>query len=163
MSAAVRTAPKQPSFDYLAANRTLRRRGPSTDTERETPEMDVERLTSKYTGHRVEADQLIDGHRRGGLPAALAQALETAADAVAGAEAELLRLSSSIIDDCGKVRSAVDAGAGRQAPTVNPLGELQARAPRFDAVIAVRDDRIIHLRSLVRLWQRLPADSDTPA
>lgn len=51
--------------------------------------MNVEHLTTKYTGHRIEDDQLIDAHRRGGLPAALAQALETAAEAVAGAEAEL--------------------------------------------------------------------------
>lgn len=72
-------------------------------------------------------------------------------------------MSSSIIDDCGKVRSAVDAGPGQQAPTLNPLGELQARGPRLDAVIAVRDDRISHLRTLARLWQHLPHDGDTPA
>ena len=121
--------------------------------------MNIERLTAKYTGHRVDGDALLDVHGRGGLPAAIAQALEHAAEAVAAAEAELVRLSTSISDDCSKVWLAVDAGPTQQAPTLNPLGELQARGPRIDAIIAVRDDRIAHLRTLVRLWQQLPQEN----
>ena len=125
--------------------------------------MDIERITTKYTGHRVEVDALIAAHRRGGLAQGLAHELERAANALAGVEADLIRLARGITDDCGKVRRAIDAGPTEPAPTLNPLGELQARGPRFDAVIAVRDDRITHLRALVGLWQQLPPDSTTIA
>ncbi len=125
--------------------------------------MEIERVTTKYTGHRVEADALIAAHRRGGLAQGLAHELERAATALAGADADLIRLATAITDDCGNVRHAVDAGPADPASTLNPLGELQARGPRLDAVIAVRDDRITHLRALVRLWRQLPPDSPTTA
>jgi hypothetical protein len=120
--------------------------------------LDVERIITKYTGQPVRDDQLIAGHRRGGLAAALAAALERAADAVADAETELTRLTRAITDRAAAVTRTLDAEPGQQAPTLNPLGELQATGPRFDAVIAVRADRIGHLRTLVRLWQQLPED-----
>lgn len=118
--------------------------------------MDVARITTKYTGHRVTDDALTIAHRRGGLAAALAHALEQAADAVASTEADLRRLTASIADRIDTVARAIDAAPGQSAPTLNPLGELQATGPRFDAVIAVRADRITHLRAVVRLWQQLP-------
>jgi hypothetical protein len=125
--------------------------------------VDVEHITTKYTGHRVELDAMIAAHRRDGLAAALAEALERAADAVADAETELTRLARSITDRADVVSRTIDAEAGEQLPTLNPLGELQATGPRFDAVIAVRADRITHLRTLVRLWRQLPNGDDATA
>jgi hypothetical protein len=123
--------------------------------------VDIERLTSKYTGHPVDVDALIAAHRRGGLAAALAQAVEHAADALAHAETDLSRLADALTSRAGTVRRTLAAQPGEHAPTLNPLGELQADGPRFDAVIAVRTDRITHLRTLVRLWQQLPHDGAT--
>ncbi len=118
--------------------------------------MDIDRLTTTYTGHRVEFDALLAAHRRGGLPAALAGALEQAGEALDSAEAELARLATSITDRTGAVQRAITAEPGQPVPTLNPLGELQATGPRFDAVVAVRHEHISHLRTLVRLWQHLP-------
>ena len=118
--------------------------------------MDVERLTATYTGHPIEQDALIAAHRRGGLAAALADAVQQAADTLAGAD--LAHLCSSITDRLGTVARTITAGPGEPVPTLNPLGELQATGPRLDAVIAVRADRISHLRTLVRLWRHLPID-----
>ncbi len=39
--------------------------------------MDIEHVTTKYTGHRVDDDALIAAHRAGGLRNALAHAVET--------------------------------------------------------------------------------------
>jgi hypothetical protein len=117
--------------------------------------VDVDRITTTYTGHCVTDDALTAAHRRGGFAAALAHAVEQAADAVAYTDADLRRLTASITDRIDTVARAIDAAPGQPAPTLNPLGELQATGPRFDAVIAVRADRIIHLRALVRLWQQL--------
>ena len=119
--------------------------------------MDIDRLTTTYTGHRVEFDALLAAHRRGGLPAALATALQHAGEALDSAEADLARLATSITDRTGAVLRAITAEPGQLVATLNPLGELQAHGPRFDALIAVRDERISHLRTLVRLWQHLPA------
>ena len=119
--------------------------------------MDIERLTTKYTGHRVDEDALIAGHRASGLAAALAHAVE----GLAHADTELTRLASSLGTRAGTVTEAIAAAPGEPAPTLNPLGELQADGPRFDALIAVRADRITHLRTLVRLWQQLPHDDAT--
>jgi hypothetical protein len=123
--------------------------------------VDIERLTTKYTGHRVDEDALIAGHRASGLAAALAHAVEHAVEGLAHADTELTRLASSLGTLAGTVARTIAAAPGEPAPTLNPLGELQADGPRFDALIAVRADRITHLRTLVRLWQQLPHDDAT--
>ena len=120
--------------------------------------MDIERVTTKYTGHRIDDDALIAAHRAGGLAAALAHAVEHAAEDLAHADTELTRLAASLASRAGTVAEAIAAAPGGSAPRLNPLGELQADGPRFDAVIAVRADRITHLRELVRLWRHLPHD-----
>jgi hypothetical protein len=123
--------------------------------------VDIEHITAKYTGHRVDDDALIAAHRAGGLAAALAHAVEHAAEGLAHADTELTRLAASLGTRAGAVARAIAAAPGEPAPTLNPLGELQADGTRFDAVIAVRADRITHLRELVRLWQHLPHDDAT--
>jgi hypothetical protein len=40
---------------------------------------------------------------------------------------------------------------------MNPFGELQAAAVRFDALIGQRTDRIAHLRTLAALWRKAGA------
>ena len=47
--------------------------------------MDTERVTTKYTGHRVDDGALIAAHRAGGLAAALAHAVEHGAERLAHA------------------------------------------------------------------------------
>lgn len=116
--------------------------------------MDIERVTTKYTGHRVDVDALIAGHRAGGLRAALAHTVEHAAEGLAHTDTDLTRLADSITARTGAVARAIAAAPGEPAPTLNPLGELQADGSRFDALIAVRADRITQLRTLVRLWQK---------
>ncbi len=70
----------------------------------------------------------------------------------------MTRLASLLGARAGTVTEAIAAAPGESAPTLNPLGELQADGPRFDALIAVRADRIAHLRELVRLWRHLPQE-----
>jgi len=123
--------------------------------------MDVERLTDKYTGMRISHDALAAHHRRGGIAAAVADALIRAAHTVDGAEKELTRLATAIDHATASVTRTITAGPGERAPSLNTLGELQSRGPRFDALIAVRAACIDHLKELVRLWQHLPTDGDT--
>jgi hypothetical protein len=124
--------------------------------------MDVERLTAKYTGVRIDLEALAAHHRRGGIAAAVADALIRAAHTVDGAEQELTRLAAAIDHATASVTRTLTAGPGERAPSLNTLGELQARGSRFDALIAVRAACIDHLKELVRLWQHLPTDADTP-
>jgi hypothetical protein len=124
--------------------------------------MDVERLTAKYTEVRIDHDALAAQHRRAGIAAAVADALIRAAHTLDGAEQELTRLASAIDHATASVTRTVTAGPGERAPGLNTLGELQARGSRFDALIAVRAACIDHLKELVRLWQHLPTDGDTP-
>lgn len=121
--------------------------------------MDIERLTTKYTGHRIGDDALAAAHRRGGIAAALTGALERAAYTLDDAETDLADITASITHHTSTVIGVITANPDDTVPTLNPLGELQAQGPRFDAVIAVRADRITHLRTLVQLWQQLPDDT----
>ncbi len=45
--------------------------------------MDIEPITTRYTGHRIDDDALIAAHRAGGLAATLAHAVEHAAEGLA--------------------------------------------------------------------------------
>ena len=121
--------------------------------------MDIARLSIKYTNHRVEDDALVAAHRRGGIDAALAQAVELAAESVRHVEKELALISTQIFNSISVLDENLQAGAGQQVRTLNPLGELQANGPRFDALIAMRADRIEHLQQLIRLWRHLPANT----
>ncbi len=93
----------------------------------------------------------------------LAHALERAAYAVGEADADLGRAATSISDALADTRQALDALAGQPIRCLNPLGELQANGPRFDALVAARHDRIGHLRTVARLWQQLHATLAPPA
>ena len=124
--------------------------------------MDFSRLSLKYTDFRVEDDALIAAHQRGGIDALIAQAVERAADAVRHVDKELAFLSAQIFNSISAVDENLHAAPGQQVRTLNPLGELQANGPRFDALIAMRADRIEQLRQLVHLWRQLPAHISTP-
>jgi hypothetical protein len=124
--------------------------------------VDIERLTAKYTGVRIGHDALVAHHRRGGIAAAVADGLIRAAHTVDGAEQELARHAAGIDQATAAVTRAITAGPGEGVPSLNRLGELQSRGARFDALIAVRAACIDHLTELVRLWQYLPTDGDTP-
>ena len=101
--------------------------------------MDIEDITEKYTGQRLGwADLTAAWH--GGDPIArlLAHAVERAAYAVGEADADLARAATSISDAVADTRQALGAAAGQPIRSLNPLGELQANGPRFDALIAAR-------------------------
>jgi hypothetical protein len=119
--------------------------------------MDIERLIDKYTGQPVTWDALLAAANTGDTERALlrtlAGAVERAAYAVGDTEAELVRVTDSIGRSLARVHANIDATAGQLVPAVNPLGELQANAPRFDAQISLRDERIAHLAVVTRLWQ----------
>jgi hypothetical protein len=114
--------------------------------------VDIAALTEKYTGQCLDLDTLLVAHRGGGVARVLAHEIERAATAVSSAEDDLTRIAASITDSASKVSENITAVAGQTVRSINPLGELQAKAPRFDALIAVRDERINHLRALIRLW-----------
>lgn len=124
--------------------------------------MDLERLTTKYTGVRIGYDALAAHHRQGGIAAAVADALIRAMYTLDSAERELARLAESIDHATASVTRTITAGADERIPSLNTLGELQSRGSRFDALIAVRAACIDHLKDLVGLWQHLPISGDTP-
>jgi hypothetical protein len=68
----------------------------------------------------------------------LANAVEQAASAVVRTEEELGQTAGWVADKTDRVRRALAAHPGQPLPTLNPLGELQAHAPRFDALISER-------------------------
>jgi len=120
--------------------------------------VDIEEVIGKYTGQRVTWQDLLDAGRRGDpVVRGLGRAVERAASAVADADTELARLADTIADSTAKVQENIEARPGQPARTVNPLGELQANAPRFDALIGLRADRIAHLRTLLGLWRQATA------
>lgn len=123
--------------------------------------MSIGRITEKYTGHRISPDLLLAAYHHDGIAAELAEAINRAVSAIAATDVELNRLAESITDHVTAVTTNITAGAGRTTPSLNALGELQAYGPRFDALTAVRADRIGHLRVLVRLWQHLPEHAHT--
>ncbi|MCW6004307.1 hypothetical protein K1W54_06890 [Micromonospora sp. CPCC 205371] len=118
--------------------------------------MDVERLTGKYTGVPVTFEAIAAQHGRGGVAAALADALIRAVAAIDAAERELVHHVAAIDHATAAVTLNLAAGPGERVPSLNPLGELQSRGSRFDALIAVRAACVDHLKELVRLWQPPP-------
>ncbi|MGC9668489.1 hypothetical protein ACNTMW_18280 [Planosporangium sp. 12N6] len=118
--------------------------------------MDGNRIIAKYTGQPITLDTLMAGQHAGDLAGRLAEEIWQAADAIGRAEIELAQIMAWIADSTSKVTAAINAEPDQRVRTVNPLGELQAHGPRFDLLIAVREERITHLRRLVRLWHALP-------
>jgi hypothetical protein len=121
--------------------------------------MDIIDTIVKYTGHRVSSDELVNGSHQDLLRRRLAQTLESAALAVSTTEAELQRVTASITDSLATVSQNLTAGPGEAVRTINSIGELQANAPRFDALIARRDAEISHLKTLTRLWRTATSPS----
>jgi len=120
--------------------------------------VDIDHVIGTYTGQAVTWDDLLDPGRRGGpILRGLGRAVERAADAVADADTELARLAGTIAESTAKVRESIEARPGQPVRIVNPRGELQATAPRFDALIGLRSERIAHLRTLTGLWQQATA------
>jgi hypothetical protein len=118
------------------------------------------RTIEKYTGVVIARVDLAQAAAGGGWRAALAtelgDAIWTGADAIGHLEDELDLHVAWINATTDRVNTAITAGPGQCVPTLNPLGELQSYGPRFDQLIAVRAERIAHLRQLVRLWSALP-------
>jgi hypothetical protein len=117
--------------------------------------VDTEDVTQKYTGHRIGWTDLLAAHPYP-LGAALARALERAADAVNDINSDLSQVTDGIDTTLAKVRRTLATPAG-PVPTLNPLGEFQSRGPRLDALIAARHDRITHLRAVCALWRTFTA------
>jgi hypothetical protein len=116
----------------------------------------------KYTDHTVTPAELTAGSDDP-LRAKLAHAVERAAYAVARVEEELGQVTGWVTDKTVRVRLALTAHPGQPAPTLNPLGELQAHAARFDALISERAARIEHLQTLVAVWAAQATPPSTPA
>jgi hypothetical protein len=108
---------------------------------------------AKYTGHDLRDEELLAALQADLLRRQLTQALGSAALAVSATEAELRRVTASITDSLTAVSQNLAAGPGHTVRSINPIGELQANAPRFDALIARRDAEVGHLKTLTRLWQ----------
>jgi len=126
--------------------------------------VDIDTVTEKYTRQRLGLDTLTAaGYTGDPMARWLAHAIGRAAEAVLEVEADLARAADSVSRAIEAVCETVAAPAGQPVRSLNPLGELQANGPRFDALIAVRHDRIAHLRVLTRLGQQLPATAETPA
>jgi len=111
--------------------------------------MEIDFITAKYTGHRITDKDLTGGHRRGGLAADLARALYSCCSAVFNVDADLDRAGATISDGIATVRANTAAAPGTGAPTITPLGNS---GHRFDALLAIRDERLSRLRELVHLW-----------
>jgi hypothetical protein len=108
----------------------------------------------QYTNHSITTDELTadaDPWR-----STLAHAVERAASAVVRIDDELGQVAGWVTDKTDRVRAALAAHPGQPLPTLNPLGELQAHAPRFDALISERAARIEHLQAVVALWVAQP-------
>jgi hypothetical protein len=115
----------------------------------------VATVIAKYTGCDITEEHILVAARgTDPLRKDLANVLERAAWQLLETEAELTQVSSSIADSLVKVEQNLTAASGQRVYSLNPLGELQARAPRFDLLIAVRDERIRQLRTIARLWTR---------
>ncbi len=119
--------------------------------------MDIEDVIGKYTGHPVTWDDLAAARRGDPVLQTIGHALHRAAAAVDDAETELAGLAGTLIHRVITVARNLDAPADQPVPGVNPLGELQAAAVRFDALIGQHADRIAHLRTLAALWRQANA------
>jgi hypothetical protein len=115
--------------------------------------MDITDTIAKYTGHHLSWQELLAPSQANLLRRQLTQALESAAVAVSHTETELQRVTASITDSLTTVSQNLTAGPGDKVRTINSIGELQANAPRFDALIASRDAENSRLKTLTRLWQ----------
>jgi hypothetical protein len=125
--------------------------------------VDIEDITEKYTGQRLGLTDLTAAwHTDNPAAQALAHAVERAAYALGEVEADLAHCADSVSRAIEAACEAVVAPAGQRIRTLNRLGELQANGPRFDLLIALRADRVEHLRILTRLWQETAA-AQTPA
>ena len=116
--------------------------------------VDIEDITETYTGQRVGFTDLVTAaHVADPFASLLARTVERAAYAVA----------ASIGGTADRVQHVLAAMAGEPVRSLNPLGELQANGPRLDALIAVRHDRIAHLRTVTSLWRHLRAPLPPPS
>lgn len=117
-------------------------------------------IIEKYTGHRINPDELTEAAQGGGVPADLVHGIWQAIDEIQQAESELIRTGRQIDESIRKLSAAINAEAHQRIATINPIGELQAYGPRFDLLIAVRQERIAHLCLLTHLWQRLSGTAE---
>lgn len=124
--------------------------------------MDESHLITKYTGHRLDPAALRAAGKVAGIAAALGEAIGQAALAVEEVDRELTHRIPSIIEYLTRVKTTVNAELGEPAPGLNPVGELQAQGPRFDTLIAMREERLQHLRTLLKLWNELIAPTADP-
>lgn len=124
--------------------------------------VDGSQLITKYTGHHLDPAALIADRQVTGTAAALAAAIGQAALNIDDTETELTRLTPSITHHLTRVSTTITAQPGQPAPALNPVGELQEHARKFDTLIAVREERIQHLRALIQIWSTLPARRTGP-
>lgn len=119
--------------------------------------MDLERTLEKYTRQPIDPG-LLWAARSDEHPT-LADAIIRAVIAIHDVETHLARTADSVADSVDKARKNITAAPGQRIFLLNSYGELQSAGPRFDALVAVRAERIEHLNTLVQLWhaQQEPA------
>jgi hypothetical protein len=116
----------------------------------------ISEVIARYTGQTLTSHDLAAADDAALRPA-LSRALVHAAHELGRLDAELGEVNARVLDKTIRVTAALNTPAGRSAPSLNPIGELQANAARFDALIAERQARISHLHTLVALFNLLPA------
>ena len=123
---------------------------------RHTPTVDVDNGKRRPV-HPTGGDRLrhLDGpDPQEAATGMLCDAIDHAARALARVDDELAHLAGVVARAADTVTTGLKPESGQPTPTLNPLGELRGGGLRFDAAIAVRAERINHLKVLVGLWSR---------
>ncbi|MCX5122013.1 hypothetical protein OG992_33150 [Micromonospora sp. NBC_00362] len=110
------------------------------------------RLVRKYTGHDITDDAIAAARQASGTLPVLAAAIVDTCYALTSTEANLARCADTIAGHLADVRRALSAGPDEPAPTLDPLGVLQAYGPRLTALTVQRATQISHLHALAQIW-----------
>lgn len=119
-------------------------------------------LVRKYTGHDITHDAVTAARHASGTLPVLAAAIVDTCHALTTTEANLTRCADTIAGHLADVRRALNAGPGEPAPTLDPLGVLQAHGPRLNALTVQRATQISHLQALARIWLAHHQPHQTP-
>jgi hypothetical protein len=104
-----------------------------------------EQLIAKHTGRDLDIRALHESAPR------LADLIWNTCHSLQRTEAELRQASRHLHQTATKIDTSLDAAAGRPAPVLNSLGELQGNGPRVDLLIGLRHQQIETLRGLVAI------------
>jgi hypothetical protein len=118
----------------------------------------IERCTEKYTGHGVTAADLDTA--ADALCTELADMLRGAVYSPHSNQHQLLQVAATLQDTAMNIHAAISTTAGQPVRHLNSMGELLSTGVCADMLIALRADRIEHLRRLAWLWlhRGTPAD-----